>query len=294
MEEVMIRVTILTLSTAFAFGAFSAEIFAQGRGQGVGAASNRPATAGANSAATAGVSRRPDFATARSEGALRGIGRDNTPGATGGIGRTTPAVGAQLNAGSAGAASDKGRGTVGRAKGQAFRESRGLSLHARARQQMANRIRDRRSDIAATTDDSAAATLPDAVTALRRSPWERDGISRADWLLAKRLASIDKLRDKALEIGNDRMLDQADKLEALARHQHERRTGEFADPEPQDPTPQDPLADDAAPQDPTTTVDDGSDLDPGAIPSDEPTAELSGDILPVSDETTEPAPPAAE
>ena len=265
----MMRFTILTLSTAFAFTAFSVEISAQGRGRGAGAAANRPTSAAANSAAPTGASRRPDFATARSEGALRGIGRRNTPGATGGIGRTTPAVGAQLNAGSAGTANDNGRGAAGRAKGQAFRESRGLSLHARARQQMANRIRDRRSDrtdIAATTDGSAVESLPDAVTAPRRAPWERAGISRADWLLSKRLASIDKLRDKALEIGNDRLLDQADKLEDLARQQHERRTSEFADPEPQDPT---------------TTLDDRTDLDPGEIPSDIPPAELSGDIAPV-------------
>ncbi len=52
----------------------------------------------------------------------------------------------------------------------------------------------------------------------------RSDISQADRLLAKRLADIDHLRDIALENGNERQLEQADKLEALPRQQHAQRT----------------------------------------------------------------------
>jgi hypothetical protein len=47
-----------------------------------------------------------------------------------------------------------------------------------------------------------------------------------DRLLAKRLATIDKLRDQALENGNERLLEQADRLEELARRQHARGTSD--------------------------------------------------------------------
>ena len=52
-----------------------------------------------------------------------------------------------------------------------------------------------------------------------RSPWERSGVSRAEWLLSKRLESIDHMREIAQKNGNERMLAQADKLEAIARRQ---------------------------------------------------------------------------
>ncbi len=47
--------------------------------------------------------------------------------------------------------------------------------------------------------------------------------SLADRLLVKRLAQIDHMRDIALENGNERQLEQADKLEQLARWQFEHR-----------------------------------------------------------------------
>lgn len=47
---------------------------------------------------------------------------------------------------------------------------------------------------------------------------------QADRLLAKRLADIDHLRDVAVENGNERLLEQADRLEELARRQFEYRT----------------------------------------------------------------------
>lgn len=52
-----------------------------------------------------------------------------------------------------------------------------------------------------------------------RSPWERTAVTQADWLLDKQLSQIQHMRDVAQHNGNTRMLEQADKLEALARRQ---------------------------------------------------------------------------
>jgi hypothetical protein len=52
-----------------------------------------------------------------------------------------------------------------------------------------------------------------------KAPWERRGMSRADWLLANRMASINHLRDVAERNGNEHLHDQADKLGAIARRQ---------------------------------------------------------------------------
>lgn len=62
-----------------------------------------------------------------------------------------------------------------------------------------------------------------------RSPWERSGVSQADWLLANRLASIRHMRDVAERNGNERLREQADKLEELARRQYVCRTSEHGD-----------------------------------------------------------------
>ncbi|MEX0716560.1 MAG: hypothetical protein WD066_08235 [Planctomycetaceae bacterium] len=48
----------------------------------------------------------------------------------------------------------------------------------------------------------------------------RLALTEADRLLALRLAQIDRLRDRALDNGNERLLEQADQLEQLARWQH--------------------------------------------------------------------------
>jgi TolA-binding protein len=53
-----------------------------------------------------------------------------------------------------------------------------------------------------------------------RAPWERTTVTQADWLLNKQLSQIQHMRDVAQHNGNTRMLEQADKLEALARRQH--------------------------------------------------------------------------
>jgi hypothetical protein len=65
----------------------------------------------------------------------------------------------------------------------------------------------------------------------------RFDLTRADRILAKRLADIDHLRDVALKNGNLKLLDQADKLEQVARTQYERRTGTTPTPEPQPEPP---------------------------------------------------------
>ncbi|MGC1273788.1 MAG: hypothetical protein WBC44_08785 [Planctomycetaceae bacterium] len=49
-------------------------------------------------------------------------------------------------------------------------------------------------------------------------------LSQADAHLARRLAQIDRMRDRAVELGDEALLQQADKLEVLARAQHTQRT----------------------------------------------------------------------
>lgn len=51
----------------------------------------------------------------------------------------------------------------------------------------------------------------------------RLALTNADKLLVQRLARIDQMRDRALESGNDQMLDQADRLELDARTQYAER-----------------------------------------------------------------------
>ncbi len=51
----------------------------------------------------------------------------------------------------------------------------------------------------------------------------RRAYTQAERLLAKRLAQIDRLREKYLETGNSQLLNQADQLEKLARQQYEFR-----------------------------------------------------------------------
>jgi predicted phage-related endonuclease len=52
---------------------------------------------------------------------------------------------------------------------------------------------------------------------------QRRDLSQAERLLALRLAQIDHLRDVALQNGNAELMQQADKLEELARAQFDRR-----------------------------------------------------------------------
>jgi len=67
------------------------------------------------------------------------------------------------------------------------------------------------------TDDEPARRRFDDVTSRRNGPPR----SIAEGILAKRLAEIDRLRDIALKNDNVRLLEQADKLEQLARQQYQ-------------------------------------------------------------------------
>ncbi len=60
----------------------------------------------------------------------------------------------------------------------------------------------------------------------------RFDLTRADRILAKRLADIDHLRDIALKNGNFKLLDQTDKMEEAARKQYKRRIDVTPPPEP--------------------------------------------------------------
>jgi len=98
--------------------------------------------------------------------------------------------------------------------------------------------------------------------------------TRAERILAKRLADIDHLRDVAIQNGNTQLLDRADQLEVIARRQFAWRTG--GGETPSDEPVIDPLAD--------TTIPD---------PIEEPVIDPLPDI-PVSDATDDPItePPA--
>lgn len=73
----------------------------------------------------------------------------------------------------------------------------------------------RNPQLADSTNSSAGRTR------VERLKWEP--ATKAEYLLNKRLARIDRLRDIALENGNDNLLERADTLEALARRQYDRR-----------------------------------------------------------------------
>lgn len=57
----------------------------------------------------------------------------------------------------------------------------------------------------------------------------RLALTNADKILAQRLAQIDQMRDKAVESGNEQLLDQADRLELQARTQYAERLAAGAD-----------------------------------------------------------------
>jgi hypothetical protein len=115
---------------------------------------------------------------------------------------------------------------------------------------------------------------------------ERFALTQAERLLAKRLASIDHLRDIALRNGNTRLLEQCDHLEAIARAQYDRRTAGF------DVPTTDPPTDPTAPTDPTLPTDPSDPTFPTApVDPTDPAPEdpIGGDPLP--EEPVEPLPP---
>jgi hypothetical protein len=171
----------------------------------------------------------------------QGIGRGGSVpgrdiGAVRSVGRAqgSATVGAQLGVNN-GVSGSKSQGAANghlKAGGKAGAESNAMTLRARGRNEMS--IRAAREPRESTTDsDRTKPGRPEhaaAVPAGTGAPWERSGMTRADWLLTKRLASIDHMRDIAVKNGNERQLQQADQLETVARQQHERRVGEFAEP----------------------------------------------------------------
>lgn len=87
---------------------------------------------------------------------------------------------------------------------------------------------ERRSPIAQTPEGASVSvdTIGTADVRIghgRRHNPER-AMSQADAHLARRLAQIDRMRDRAVELGDETLLQQADKLEVLARAQYSQRT----------------------------------------------------------------------
>lgn len=225
----------------------------------------------------------------------RGIGRQQSPLDAGG-GSVLDRIGSSTRA--AGGGASGGATTASEARSShrlSTREARGNAF-GRARLD---------SDTLATTDDGGLlddtnGDLPGDLTDGLRGR-ERFALTQAERLLAKRLASIDHLRDIALRNGNTRLLEQCDHLEAIARAQYDRRTAGFdvptTDP-PADPTaPTDPTSptDPTAPTDPTLPTDP---LDP-TLPTDpidpiDPAPEAPIDPLPeepLPEEPLDPLPP---
>ena len=193
----------------------------QGSGASVGASSQ--------AGTSAAVGHALSFGAAQGQGAVRALGQGNTSGAA--------SVGAQFKA--SGATNPGGISTSMKTRGQVQTETHGPSLHSRARNEILARgrvtqrqISDSKlsvgSDSSKIEHASATAKVKAGGEVRIRSPREQNGASTPESLLANRLASIDHMRDIALEHGNQRMLDEADKLEALARQQYQRRSGEFS------------------------------------------------------------------
>lgn len=95
-------------------------------------------------------------------------------------------------------------------------EHRGLLRRARG---LFTRTRSRETGKVADSKPGKVATnIPQ-----RRGRSQPIITARADRLLQKRLASIDQMRDLALENGNLKLLERADELETIARWQFDRR-----------------------------------------------------------------------
>ena len=137
------------------------------------------------------------------------------------------------------------------------RETRGSEtarearLNADARVRLEARGREMRGKVSAETKANAqSAGNSRRITGRGKetAPGQlmKQGIARADALLALRLASIDHLRDVALANGNTALLEKADALEVIARRQFDRRTNPTPPPaEEPAPTPDTEVTTDA-------------------------------------------------
>jgi hypothetical protein len=194
----------------------------------------------------------------------RGVGRQQSPLDAGG-GSLLERVGSPRAAGG-GTGTGTTTGTEARASQRlSTREARGNGL-GRARLN---------SETVVPTDDGGVLDdrtgedpIGDPTGELRGR--ERFALTQAERLLAKRLASIDHLRDIALRNGNTRLLEQCDHLEVIARAQYDRRTAGFDVPTTDPPTDPTAPTDPASPTDPTAPTDPtlpGDPLDP-TVPGD--------------------------
>jgi hypothetical protein len=192
----------------------------------------------------------------------RGIGRQQLPTDTGGGGSLLDRVGSSRAAGS-GAAAVGGTASDTRGSQRTTKASARGNAPGRARLNSAS---------TGAIDDGGLLDDPNVEVPVDESPGELRGrerfaLTQAERLLAKRLASIDHLRDIALRNGNTRLLEQCDHLEAIARAQYDRRTAGFDVPTTDPPTDPTTPTDPTAPTDPTLPTDPTTPTDP-TLPTD--------------------------
>jgi hypothetical protein len=222
----------------------------------------------------------------------RGVGRQQLPGDAGG-GSVLDRIGSSRGAGGSALG---GGGTSTETRGSQRLTTTGARGNALGRARLNTDSTSAIDDGGLLDDPVGEVPTGDPTGELRGR--ERFALTQAERLLAKRLASIDHLRDVALRNGNTRLLEQCDHLEAIARAQYDRRTAGFdvptTDP-PTDPTaPTDPTSptDPTAPTDPTLPTDP---LDP-TLPTDPTDPTLPTDPLDPTFPTdpTDPVDPAPE
>lgn len=100
-----------------------------------------------------------------------------------------------------------------------------VSLESETRPSLAGRTPRTQPGLSARTETETGRSTPDPTP-----------LDRAERLLATRLAQIDRMRDRALEEGNEHLLDVADHLEQIARRQHDHRLSRLDD-DPADSPP---------------------------------------------------------
>lgn len=150
-------------------------------------------------------------------------GRPETPGPK------TPFAGPQAGTGRLGRETLVGRGVDGRSLGDRLMGHRRNDRPVSERPDLKRTADASADDTIQTTNvtnENSAEQASEATGSDHRrgSRGPHDRTNQAERLLAQRLASIDHLRDIALENGNTRLLERADQLEELARRQFLMRT----------------------------------------------------------------------
>jgi len=123
-------------------------------------------------------------------------------------------------------------------------------------------------------------------------------LSRADRLLAHRLAQIERMRDRAVETDDDELLSTADRLEVIARAQYSQRTGGETSVGVAVKTFNESLRDGRDSTDDDTTTDPGTDgggatTDPGTDGGTTTDPE-TGDSTPIDGSDSTPVDPTVE